>query len=299
MTCGGGESVPLTGRLWGEPVAAMGRGCRPRGLRSGSMSVETPGALSYEGYCSAVDAEIARFAEIAVHADPAMPVPTCPGWTVTKLLKHLGIAHRWVEHIVGGRLLVPIPQRDVPVALPSDERAYPGWLAEGGKSMVATLRAAGPDAAVWSWGAGQSSGFWARRMLHETTVHRADAEIALGREPRVDAAIATDGVGEILDNLLAAPWAAGGLTGIGDGGETLHFHATDVEAAGEGEWMVTLLPGGGYTWEHGHGKGDVAVRGTASDLLLLVYGRLDPLAGRFEVFGDHDLLARWRRHTAI
>ncbi|MEX2031704.1 MAG: hypothetical protein WEA81_02445, partial [Dehalococcoidia bacterium] len=41
-----------------------------------------------------------------------------------------------------------------------------------------------------------------------------------------------------------------------------------------------------------HAKGDVAARGTASDLLAWQLGR-GPL-DRLEVFGDEALLARWR-----
>jgi hypothetical protein len=80
-------------------------------------------------------------------------------------------------------------------------------------------------------------------------------------------------------------------------GHTLHFHATDL-AVGRGEWTIDV----GHTdfdWHHGHGKGDVAVRASASDLLLLVYGRIKPSDDRFETFGDQDLLARWLERTAL
>jgi predicted lipid carrier protein YhbT len=45
-----------------------------------------------------------------------------------------------------------------------------------------------------------------------------------------------------------------------------------------------------------HAKGDVAARGTASDLLLFLYGRID--ADGLDVFGDAALLARWRELVA-
>ncbi|GAA3826840.1 maleylpyruvate isomerase family mycothiol-dependent enzyme [Sphaerisporangium flaviroseum] len=260
------------------------------------MSVEIKG-WSHEDYCSAIEVEMRRFVRVAGDADPAAEVPTCPGWTMTKLLKHLGLTQRWAGHIVENRLQVPIPFRQVPVTLPDDDKGYPRWLGEGAVSLVATLRAAGADTAVWSWGPDQRSGFWARRMLHEGTVHRADAEITCGIEPRIDTRIAIDGIDELLDNLSAAPWISDRLKELSGKGETLHFHATDV-GTGSGEWMVTLRPEG-FTWEHGHGKGNVAVRGSASDLILLLYGRLKPSDQRFELFGDDDLLARWLGATAL
>jgi hypothetical protein len=78
------------------------------------------------------------------------------------------------------------------------------------------------------------------------------------------------------------------LRKLGRAGETLHLHATDHH----GEWMITLGPDG-VSWERGHGKGSVAVRGTTSDLLLLTYGRLRPDDERFAVFGDQELLSSW------
>ena len=62
--------------------------------------------------------------------------------------------------------------------------------------------------------------------------------------------------------------------------------------------MVTLTDAG-FTWGHGHGKGDVAARGAAGDLLLLVYGRLQADDERFQRFGDTALLDRWLRLSAI
>jgi hypothetical protein len=49
------------------------------------------------------------------------------------------------------------------------------------------------------------------------------------------------------------------------------------------------------TWRHGHAEADLAVRGPASDLLLVMNRRLPPSA--VEVIGDRDLLARWLEHS--
>jgi predicted lipid carrier protein YhbT len=70
-------------------------------------------------------------------------------------------------------------------------------------------------------------------------------------------------------------------------GETLHFHCTDVT----GEWLVTMRSDG-IDLTREHAKGDVAAKGTASDLLCWLEGR-GPI-DRLEVFGDEALLARWR-----
>ena len=122
-------------------------------------------------------------ASAASAADLSGAVPTCPGWTVTRLVRHTGIVHRWATQIVATRAAARIEQRDLDVGLPDSEAGYPSWLAAGAAPLAAALRAAGPDTQVWAWGPVQSSGWWARRMLHETTVHRADAELAARRRP--------------------------------------------------------------------------------------------------------------------
>ncbi len=67
----------------------------------------------------------------------------------------------------------------------------------------------------------------------------------------------------------------------------MHFHCTD----GDGEWLARLTDAPvAVTREHA--KADVAARGTASDLLLFLYGRAG--ADALQVFGDASLLARWR-----
>ena len=42
--------------------------------------------------------------------------------------------------------------------------------------------------------------FWARRMVHETMVHRVDAASAVGVEPELDPALAQDAIDELLAN---------------------------------------------------------------------------------------------------
>jgi predicted lipid carrier protein YhbT len=71
---------------------------------------------------------------------------------------------------------------------------------------------------------------------------------------------------------------------MGDG--TVHLHCTDVA----GEWLFTRR-NGEITVTAEHAKGDVAARGTASDLLLFLWGRVP--ASELEIFGDAELLARF------
>ena len=48
-------------------------------------------------------------------------------------------------------------------------------------------------------------------------------------------------------------------------------------------------------WERAHTKADVAVRGTTSDLLLVLWGRLP--TETVDVLGDPAVFDRWRAAT--
>ena len=258
------------------------------------MSDHAEDGWAHERNCAALEAEIRRFLVAAEQADPAIPVPTCPGWTVADLVKHHGTTHRWIEHIVRRRAQERIWSREVDLGLPDDEAHYPAWLATGVGPLLATLREIDPDTPLWTWGADRHARFWPRRLLHEAAIHCADAELALGGTPRIEPDTAVDGVDEFLANLPYAHWVAPRLRQLPGDGATLHLHATDCD----GEWMITI-GADGFTWSRGHGKGTVAVRATASDLMLLVYGRLQASDERLTVYGDQRLLAQWLEKTAF
>ncbi len=215
----------------------------------------------------------------AYRADPSADVPSCPGWDRTQLLAHAAGVHAWVR----AQLELGTTER---VRLSTVERPPEDGLAEwyeaGASALVARLEAM-DLAATWpTWAGPQPGSFFPRRMAQETTVHRWDAD----REP-VAAALAVDGIDEHLE--LMAPRVAGeSLVGVAG---TIHLHATDAE----GEWLVTLGPDG-VTSEHGHAKGDVALRGSASDLFLWMWGR-QRHDERYEVFGERALLDAWQQHV--
>jgi uncharacterized protein (TIGR03083 family) len=249
--------------------------------------------LDHEWFCDRAEAEIAAMASVARGADPALPVPTCPQWSVARLVKHTGIVHRWATHIVSTRSSTRVEQRDVEAGLPAAESGYGDWLAAGAAPLAAVLRSAGPDAAVWAWGAEQRSGWWARRMLHETTVHRADAEFALGAVPDIDPVVAADGIEEFLANLPTARRPSERLASL-PAGESLHLHATDAD----GEWLIRFA-GGTVTWSRGHEKATAAVRGPVALLLLFTYGRIAGSDPRLTVFGESSVLGAWQEKTAL
>jgi uncharacterized protein (TIGR03083 family) len=221
-------------------------------------------------------------------------VPTCPGWTVERLVGHVGRVYRRMAGWLAGE-----PSRDVPSPPRGD--AVIDWTRAGLAELLAGLESAGgadsdPDARVATWAGDQPPIFWPRRMAIETALHRWDAQSAHGDVRPIGTDLALDAVDELFDVILPSR----ATDGLGDEneGKTMHLHATDVTGGepGEGEWLVKVEPGG-FALEHGHAKGDVAVRGTASDLLLLLWNRVP--ADRCEVFGDAELLERWRAAVKV
>ena len=242
----------------------------------------------------------AELAEI-VSGDLVRPVPTCPEWTFRQLATHVGRGHRWAAEIVATRAAEAIPLRQVPDGkLPDDPARHVEWLNAGAARVIAAVTAAGGDL-VWTFLGTRPAGFWARRRAHEVAVHLADAQLATGRDVDLAADLAADGVDEWLGLIAAGP---DGTTGSararpqpmrGDG-HTLHFHATDDGLDGAGEWLVRRAPSS-ITVEPGHAKADVAVRGPAVRLLLVLTRRLPPSDPAIEILGDQPLFTDWLDHT--
>jgi hypothetical protein len=144
------------------------------------------------------------------------------------------------------------------------------------------------DVTVHTWAGERPTRWWLRRLAHETAVHRWDAEAA-GAGPEAARPIAreaaADGIDEMFEVFL--PLVAEDLRGEG---ETMHLHAND----GPGEWQLSFDPDTVHV-ERTHGKGDVAVKGPASALLLILWNRLDLDTPGVEVFGDRAVADSWRQ----
>jgi uncharacterized protein (TIGR03083 family) len=237
--------------------------------------------MQHRDYVEAIRADGAALAAAASAAGPGAPVPSCPLWSVADLLGHIGRIHRWVAQLVAQQAT----ERGAHWSQdePPTEADLLAWFSHGVAVLADALDEAGADTSVWSWTPDATSGFWARRQAQETSIHRYDAQLAAGRVEPLAGSLAVDGVDELF---AVIPYWPAKPSPRGDG-ETLHLHCTDRE----GEWLVKLAPDGIEVTRE-HAKGDVAVRGGASDLLLFLYGRVGTDA--LEVFGDTELLARFR-----
>lgn len=211
-------------------------------------------------------------------ADPTAPVAGIPGWDRTTALAHVGFLYAWVQvqHAAGPDERVGFKGAPRPPA--GDE--LPAWVAAQLDGAITSLHAMDHDATWPTWAGPQRGTWFPRRLAQETLIHRWDV---VGGA--IDAALAVDGIDELLE-VFTPRVPVDRLEGVSG---TLHLHSTDTD----GEWLVRLSADG-ITYEHGHAKGDVALRGTAADLLLWTWNRV-PADERFQVFGDDALLATWSR----
>ena len=229
----------------------------------------------------------------ACEAAPGVPVPTCPDWTIERLVSHVGRLHRWVTDLNAASSLEAVPRPEVP----PEDTDWPTWLRDGAGALVEALTSGDPEAPVWNpFGQPPTRQFWARRQAQETAVHAWDGDNAAataaaasdqwdGPAP-LDPHLAADGVDEMLACYLI-PFTKGRECGTG---ETIHLHATDADL----EWIITL-GAHGIIAEPGHAKADVALRGPASALDLWAWNRLPAGADDIEVLGDAAVAAAWAK----
>ncbi|MFF1644175.1 maleylpyruvate isomerase family mycothiol-dependent enzyme [Streptomyces sp. NPDC058240] len=255
-------------------------------------------SLAHDLYCDEIIARTDALRAALLGVDLGATVPTCPDWTLRDLAVHLGGAHRWVGEIVRTRATEAVPPERVPEFTPGndDPAVLDAWLADGAARTAEALRAAGPDEEVWSWAWERSTGFWARRMAHETIVHHADAALTAKTGYEVAPELAADTIEEWLE-IVAFARAAGderaaGLTGAG---RSIHLHATDAPGA---EWLIEFGEDG-FAWRRAHEKATVALRGPLTDIMLVFNRRLAADSDRVEVLGDAKLLDFWLGHSVF
>jgi uncharacterized protein (TIGR03083 family) len=238
--------------------------------------------------------ETGAFGELIRKADPSTPVPTCPDWTIKQLFRHVGRGNRWAAQIVAERRDTALGPREVPDGKPPDDPdAAIDWLNDGAQLVLDAVDDVGADTSVWTFIGPRPARWWIRRRVHEATVHRADAALALGAEYQLTPEVAADGITEWLERIAEQ---ANVESSPLDAGQTLHLHATDEGLGQIGEWTIT---GGddGIEWSHEHGKGAAAVRGPAKDLLLAIVRRQSADAAGIDVLGDRAVWDGWLDRT--
>ncbi|HEY1487148.1 MAG TPA: maleylpyruvate isomerase family mycothiol-dependent enzyme, partial [Micromonosporaceae bacterium] len=203
---------------------------------------------------------------------------------------------------------------------PPDDDELLAWFRAGHDALIRTLAEADPAVEAFTFLPAPSAlAFWARRQAHETAIHSADAEAAAGIAASFPADFAVDGLDELLGGFMSR---SGGRL-CSDPPVTLAVAALDAGRA----WTMRIGPDGGScepgrvtASPTGHaaatptgfgaasrtGPGsdmtadtaaDATVRGTASDLYLFLWNRLDRDAIALD--GDPAVLDLWRDQANV
>ena len=256
------------------------------------------GSLTHVDYAAAFIEENRAFSELFHDFDDSRPVPTCPGWNLGQLLRHVGRGDRWAAQIVRDRLDRFLDPRSVEGGKPPpDPGDASSWLLGGAQRLIDAVMLSGAETPVWTFLGSRPANWWIRRRLHETAVHRADAAIAIGSNFALEPAIAADAITEWLERVQIQAGGDGAALPLEDG-NSLHLHATDPGLGEAGEWTIAIS-GGGITWSHEHGKGAVALRGGAFELLLAIVRRVEVAETGIEMFGDDSVWQNWLDRTPL
>lgn len=255
-----------------------------------------PGTMEPRAYLELIGRESALFHRALEASDLTVPVPSCPDWNGADLAWHLAEVHHFWRFVVDHR--PEPPEGYVDPERPSDDEliAFGREQAEG---LIASLGAARPEDACWSWAEGGDSIAWAmRRQAHEALIHRVDAQLVAGQPVDApDAEVAADGVDELVHVFLGDVPSWGSFTADG---RTIALMATDADE----RWQLELgrftgtSPNSGRSYDETHARPagttspDATLRGSSWALDLWLWGR-----GRradLEVVGDAALADQLR-----
>jgi uncharacterized protein (TIGR03083 family) len=249
--------------------------------------------LSYSTYCDGIEREVARIVEVARAHDRDAAVPCCPDWTIADVVRHVGVLQQWFAAMVDQRSPQRLEFGKVDFGVPADAADYPDWVESRHVEVAKVLRAADPDASMWTWAPSGQVRFWARRMQMELLVHRYDVEVAAGDVTSFDPAVAADGVAEFLVNLPSAAGFAPAVAELRGDGQTIGFGVWGTEVS----WSVRLDPDS-FGLTEAVTEPDATVSAETPDaLLLLIYGRIGVDDPRIRTAGDAQLLEKWLTHS--
>lgn len=158
-------------------------------------------SLAVARYADRIEEDAAILSGLYGESTWSLPVPSCPGWRLEDLLRHLGAVHRWATTYISQGLEAMLPaasEKEMLRSGPSRRELGP-WLLEGAAALSSGLRRSPADLRCWTFLPAPSPLiFWARRQAHETAIHRVDGELALGSPRPFPGDFAADGIGEFL-----------------------------------------------------------------------------------------------------
>ena len=181
--------------------------------------------------------------DAASAAELTATVPSCPGWTVSDLVRHVAEVYL---HKVTLMRTGEEPEEWPPPSLAAEAPLAALGRAYGALRAEFRTRGAGQAAPTW-YGPDQTVGFWIRRMAQETVIHRIDAELACGAlvAPIPDD-LAIDGVDELLKIFVGwaySQWPEDFADALKDSpGHSYAIRIDSTEDSHPVTWLVKTAP---------------------------------------------------------
>ncbi len=250
------------------------------------MTSVAEAGLPHDRYCDEVVVQAGLLGDLLRDADMSLPVPTCPGWTLDDLARH----------VLGNLVTLEAAVRDVDPPMIDTASDVRPMLTDAATGFAATLRAAGPSRSAEFGSFTMPTAFWVRRATHDLVIHRADAAAATEADYRVDPELAVDAVDELLENVAPArPEHEPVIDQLQGPERSIHLHAIDADDLAA-EWYVESGQDG-LSWRRSHERAAVALRGPLTDVLTVFYRRQPVAASPVEVVGERTLLDLWLRRV--
>ena len=252
-------------------------------------------------YAQALLEQNALLVDTFTGADLAIPVPTCPGWSMLQLMRHLGRGDRWAAQMIRDNVSDLDVRAVVDGRPPDDIEQALAWLRSSATVVIDAVANVGPDALVPTFLGPRPGVWWLRRRLHEATVHRADAAIArtsAGDQTnyRLAPELAADGIDEWIERLVEFQ-RQGTMPPALQTGQRLAFETTDDSLDGR-RWVVEGTDTGLERLAD-DSTADTTLSGAAEDVFLAMVRRRAIEDSSIEVRGDATVWDDWLVHTPL
>jgi uncharacterized protein (TIGR03083 family) len=225
-------------------------------------------------------ADEGRALAATLEGDPATPVPSCPGWSVTDLVAHVASYHRWVTDLL--REAASHPR--APYSLRPDPHApLAEWYEGSLELLLEAIDATDPGTPMWTVTLDQKAGAWFRRQAHDLTIHRWDAQNAYGLAQPIPDDRATDFIDELFQTAL--PYILP-FVGRPVPDATLALRSAD----GSFRRRIDVTTGAPFVSDDPAPAG-ATLTGPPGDLLLALWRRTNEAT----LTGDPDALVAWQR----
>ena len=253
--------------------------------------------LDNSDYLTHLASDSARFRAVLSGAAPSAPVPGCPAWVSDDLLWHLTEVQDFWAWIVRHRPAGPDdyeqPDR------PGTRADLLALFDQRSAALQDALEGVDPAEKAWTWSDDHTVAFVVRRQALEALVHRLDAEQTVGDVTPLDAALAGDGVEEVLDVMF------GRVPEWGDFSPLPHFLRVDCTDTQTSVWVqlgrfsgtdpedevrydeddIAVVPDPGV-------EPDAVISGPAATMLARLWRRGD--GADLHLAGDLEIVDRFR-----